>query len=150
MRTIPLALTACGTLLVAVTAHAGDASVSYAEAEAARAKAFAAMDANKDGQLTHLEIRTALEDHKSAGTSKRAAHAPHLFRKMDSNDDGVITQAEFNAGGKRRFERVDTNKDGQLDTAERKAARVEAREAKWRRAHGHPSKAQGYVPGNPQ
>jgi Ca2+-binding EF-hand superfamily protein len=150
MRFTPLSMAAMAVLFATGT-HAQDKTVSYAEAEAARAKAFSAMDANKDGQLTHLEIRTALEDRKSAGgTSKRAAHAPHLFSKMDSNDDGVITQVEFAAGGKRRFERVDTNKDGQLDTAERKAARTQARAAKWRRAHGHPAKAQGYVPGNPQ
>jgi Ca2+-binding EF-hand superfamily protein len=74
---------------------------------------FAEMDANKDGQVTRDEA-------KSAGD--------RLFAKLDLNKDGSITQAEAQEGMKalgkeraeQRFVAKDTNKDGKLSADESK------------------------------
>ncbi len=136
-------------ILTVLAAPAWAADGPSAETAAQRAEGrFAQMDANRDGVLTQREVRVALEDNKRH--AKRAAYAPKLFAKADANGDGQITKAEFIAGKRSWFEKRDSNADGQLGAAERKAARQAAREAKWRRAHGHPTKGHtGYTPGNP-
>jgi hypothetical protein len=40
----------------------------------------------------------------------------------DTNHDGQITRAEFDAAAKARFDKADANHDGQLTRAERRAA----------------------------
>ncbi len=37
-----------------------------------------------------------------------------MFKKLDTNGDGVISKAEFNAFNARHFKKLDTNKDGKL------------------------------------
>ena len=41
-----------------------------------------------------------------------------MFKKLDTNGDGVISKAEFNAFNARHFKELDTNKDGKLTLEE--------------------------------
>jgi Ca2+-binding EF-hand superfamily protein len=41
-----------------------------------------------------------------------------MFKKLDTNGDGVISKAEFNAFNARHFKDLDTNKDGKLTLEE--------------------------------
>jgi Ca2+-binding EF-hand superfamily protein len=41
-----------------------------------------------------------------------------MFKKLDTNGDGVISKSEFNAFNARRFKELDTNKDGKLTLEE--------------------------------
>lgn len=41
--------------------------------------------------------------------------------RADTNGDGKLTQAEYDAQSKERFDRMDVNGDGVLDTAELQA-----------------------------
>lgn len=41
-----------------------------------------------------------------------------MFKKLDTNGDGVISKAEFNAFNARHFKKLDTNKDGKITPEE--------------------------------
>jgi hypothetical protein len=41
-----------------------------------------------------------------------------MFKKLDTNGDGVISKAEFNAFNAKHFKELDTNKDGKLTLEE--------------------------------
>jgi Ca2+-binding EF-hand superfamily protein len=41
-----------------------------------------------------------------------------MFARLDANKDGVVTRAELDAMGSRRFEMADTNHDGWLSKGE--------------------------------
>ena len=77
------------------------------------------MDTNQDGRLSKTEVKMP----------------PARFQKLDANQDGVLTPAEFAAGKKERADKrehkghghgmwaqLDTNKDGKLTEKEATAA----------------------------
>ncbi|QYU70887.1 EF-hand domain-containing protein [Leptolyngbya sp. 15MV] len=47
-----------------------------------------------------------------------------MLRQADTNGDGAISRAEFEAAAAQRFARMDTNGDGTVSTEERRAARA--------------------------
>jgi len=64
--------------------------------------------------------------------AKRAQFRQQFFDKIDTNGDGVISRAEYQAWVDSRFEKLDTNGDGSVDANEiasspATAARVEKR-----------------------
>jgi Ca2+-binding EF-hand superfamily protein len=103
----------------------GDGSISAAElaaADAGLARArldaeFGKLDTNKDGQLSKVEFLAAAPQPSSlvAGMGKTIA-------ALDKNKDGKVTADEFRAPQLAMFDRLDTNHDGVLSDAERKAA----------------------------
>ena len=50
-----------------------------------------------------------------------------MLHGADTNHDGKITHAEYDASVKARFDAMDTNHDGQISPEERKAARQKMR-----------------------
>lgn len=96
-------------------------------------------DLNKDGKLTRAEFDKAVAD-KYAATVKGGAgmtlaefygleklrfmdREARLFKRLDKNHDGKLSEAEFAAPGERLFARLDTNKDGVLTRGELTAPR---------------------------
>lgn len=81
----------------------------------------------KKTTLTALAISIAIGGmgfSSTASAKQRGGHnGPKMpsFEKLDTNGDGVITQAEINAIGVAKFAEADTNGDGFLDAAELKA-----------------------------
>lgn len=72
------------------------------------------------------------------GKGMRGGHGGGMrggMMRMDANNDGAITLAEFEAGALERFKRQDTNNDGQVTKAEREAAR-EAMKQRWQEKRG--------------
>ena len=52
------------------------------------------------------------------------AGGPHrMLQEADTNRDGAVSRAEFNAGVQARFARLDTNRDGSLTREEMRAGR---------------------------
>lgn len=104
----------------------GDGMISKAENRAAAEARFARMDANGDGTIG--------ADERGKGKWKRGGGrrggdvtegAPGPMHggkrhgmKADTNGDGVITRAEFDASNAARFAAMDTNKDGKIDASE--------------------------------
>ncbi len=92
-----------------------DGSLSLAEMmkgkTGARAEArFNRVDSNGDGQVT-------LEEMAAMGAARGEKQVDNQFTRLDTDKDGVVSQAEFLSGDK-FFERADSNSDGVVSSEE--------------------------------
>ena len=78
-----------------------DGKLSMAEFQAARtqklAEQFASMDANRDGGLTQDEMREAVREHKHMRSARKhqAMAMREQARALDSNGDKALSRAEI-------------------------------------------------------
>jgi len=141
-----------------------DGVLNQADREAKLAEMFDMIDANHDGSISKAEF---MEHHKNmmdgpgwrgkgrdgapgdmpppppgAGMGMMMGPGAHMLHEMaekaDTNHDGTITRAEFDAAAKARFDAADTNHDGKLTAAERRAAWMQMRKEHggWRGMRG--------------
>lgn len=124
-----------------------------AEVQAKIQEHFTKVDANKDGAITRAEADAAHAAMKAEWQKKRGERRAEMFGKLDTDKNGQLSQAEFNAprgdhakgdhadrghrgghhGGKMgmgrmgggMFDRLDANKDGKVTLAEASAKRLE-------------------------
>lgn len=103
----------------------GDGRVTREEIRTARAREFVEMDADHDGSASIAEVKTWLEQQQTSG-----------FNKLDADQSGTLSQAEFVANQKGRrarlankaFKFLDGDGDGALSLAEFRAGRPAAME----------------------
>lgn len=100
----------------------GDGLISLAEAQAAMprvASNFDAIDANKDGQLTHEELRAFGQAQRGQRGSRGEG-----WKKFDADGDGKLSRAEVANAPRlsQAFDTIDADKDGFLTPAELQAA----------------------------
>jgi len=90
----------------------GNGSLSAAEVEGTRlAEHFAEIDADGDGELSKQEMKAAHE-----------ARQVERFASQDANGDGSLSESEVEGSRlARHFSRIDTNDDGQLTQEELRA-----------------------------
>ena len=67
-----------------------DGRISQAEFTAKAVERLQAADGNGDGTVT-------AEERRAAGEARRAEHMTQRFARLDTNNDGAISQAEFEA-----------------------------------------------------
>ncbi|MCL7714349.1 EF-hand domain-containing protein [Stenotrophomonas mori] len=94
---------------------------------------FDALDRDKNGQLSAEEMprwHARGGGHRGMGRGARGHGGQGFLRMMDSDGDGRVSAAEYQAF----FERMDVNKDGYIDQADREARAKERREAWFRDA----------------
>jgi hypothetical protein len=128
MKIKTLTLIAVGALALAGTASAqqqrglgradtdGDGRVSQAEFVAARTARLSEADANRDGQVTREEAQAAWQ-------ANRSERRGQMFARLDTDRNGSISEAEFEAA---RPERA--GRGGQrMQRQERRAGRAFAR-----------------------
>lgn len=104
-------------------------AVAYAKVEGGHAGGrhmmFEMLDANKDGTVTRAEATAAAEKH---------------FAEVDTNKDGVITAPERDAIRARmvdaHFKRMDADNNGQISPAEFRAGHEKMGSADGHRSHG--------------
>jgi Ca2+-binding EF-hand superfamily protein len=131
-----------------------DGVITIEEVRTARTEAFTRLDANRDGFLVREEMPTRnmaqsgdgpREMPKAPGSDRKMKHqgGGELLSRADTNNDGNVTRAEYNAawavqvaavanqGEQRReamFVRLDTNRDNAISRAEADAARAQMQE----------------------
>lgn len=112
----------------------GDGLISKAEHRAMVEARFARMDADKDGTVAAGEGRKGWgkrgEGRGGKAKAMRGGRGGGAGMMMaDTNKDGAISKAEYDAMSAQRFAKLDTNKDGKIDAAEMQAQRDKARDA---------------------
>jgi len=88
----------------------GDRLISLSEVEEKRKQIFSAMDYDRDGDVTFAE-------YERLDNTKRATLLKARFNKLDLNQDGQLSDAEY-ASYLGSFDRLDQNSDGQLSHSE--------------------------------
>ena len=110
-----------GQWLIAKYDLNGDTQITATEVSTKRESIFQYMDADSDGDMSFNEYLTL-------DSIKRQAVLKARFNKLDSNQDGYVTQSEYRSyiG---RFTAMDSNGDGNLTTQElnRNAVHTEAK-----------------------
>ena len=106
--------------------------ISQTEFDAARMQRLDAMGGDRRNGRRGMGERGMRDSgsmgHGGMGHGGMGRGTAALAAMADSNKDGAINQAEFNAMAQRRFDAVDTDKNGQITTTERVAARVMMRD----------------------
>ncbi|MFT3728289.1 MAG: hypothetical protein QM759_10750 [Terricaulis sp.] len=100
-----------------------DGNITRAEWDAARAARFTQQDANHDGQLSGDE-RPHWGDHPPppAGGPPPGGGEHHRMNP-DTNNDGNISRAEFDAQSTEMFNHLDADHNGTISAAELQAMR---------------------------
>jgi len=111
----------------------GDGMISKAENRAMVEARFARMDADKDGMAEAGEGRKGWgkrgEGRGGKAKGMRGGRGGGAGMMMaDTNKDGAISKAEFDAQSAQRFAKLDTNSDGKIDATEMQAQREKARD----------------------
>jgi Ca2+-binding EF-hand superfamily protein len=93
--------------------------ITAAELEAAQTARFATADSNTDGGLSADEIVAQIEARRAEMLDARAQR---MIEEQDANADGLLQVDELQAGPGPRpaviFAMLDTNEDGSVDQAE--------------------------------
>lgn len=98
----------------------GNGKVTDREHLTAARRMFEAMDADRDGRVNAAEMDAA----QAAVTGKPQSAKPasmsaaDKIKAIDSDGDGVLTEAEHAAGAKKMFAAMDSNHDGVLSQRE--------------------------------
>lgn len=112
-----------------------DGKIDAADREARVKERFTRLDTDGNGSLSLEEFTAGREMRGKRGEGMRDHHGKrgqgmHMMGKMaDTNNDGTITRAEFDAGVQAHFAKMDANGDGTVTVEERQAAREQMREA---------------------
>ena len=106
-----------------------DGVIDQSEFLASRDKWFADLDTNKDGFVTADELK-AFGDKMHAEWAKKHADqaasdadkvgkkrdfSERILNRVDTDKDGKISKAEFDAAGQQMFAKLDENKDGKIE-----------------------------------
>jgi Ca2+-binding EF-hand superfamily protein len=103
----------------------GDGKITEAEFMQVGEQDFLAFDANKDGSVSKKEFLDP-KPHKLTNVSAAdLAQAKKIwaqqFDQLDTDKNGVLSEAEHQKAGKRSFAHMDANKDGAITLAEMNA-----------------------------
>lgn len=95
-----------------------DNMISKAEAVAYRLRYFSTLDENQNGKVEFEEYVVANKLRSSTANTGAPVPVPDAYKEVDADKDTVLTTAEFQAVGDKRFTMLDTNKDGKISQAE--------------------------------
>ena len=103
----------------------GDGKITNADFMKIGDQDFLAFDANKDGSVSKKEFLDPKPHHLVNVSAADLAEAVKIwtrqFDQLDTDKNGVLSEAEHQKAGKRSFAHMDANKDGAITLAEMKA-----------------------------
>ncbi|HUL07971.1 MAG TPA: EF-hand domain-containing protein [Candidatus Acidoferrum sp.] len=103
-----------------------DGNITSAEFMKVGEQDFQAFDANKDGNLTKEEFLDPKPRHLGKVSDADLAQAKKVwtqqFDHLDTDKNGLLSDAEHQKAGKLSFARMDTNKDNEITLSELSAA----------------------------
>lgn len=99
-----------------------DTQVSFTEFFSSRQQRFAAMDLNKNAQVTaagyQAEYADRLDQQLAHDRDTQLQQTKVRFAAVDSDRDGLISTAEYQQSGERAFRFIDQNNDGVISAAD--------------------------------
>lgn len=92
-------------------------------------KMFARLDVNKDGKISREEFAAFREQNGKvdAAASKAGKRGQRMFERFDADKDGSLSRAEADKVLAWRFKRMDANNDGVLTLEELQAKHGKAK-----------------------
>jgi Ca2+-binding EF-hand superfamily protein len=96
-----------------------DGQVSRDELHAGIQRRFVEIDADKNGKITESEV----QQHSAEKMQERQEHGAEHLKAADKNHDGKWTKDELSRMPDGMFKKLDTNNDGVLTAAELEAGR---------------------------
>ena len=127
---------------------ANDDGVLDAEDREARAgQMFDRLDTNGDGMISRTEFETHHAERREQRAERRGEGGERMgrrggrghrggmamMRRADTDGNGAISQAEFQAAALARFDRADADNNGVVTAAEKQSARAAMRETRQQR-----------------
>lgn len=125
-----LALAAPELAQTAAPSAASPSGMSLREFQAANGdKMFARLDANKDGKISREEFAAFREQNAKvdAQATKAGKRGQRMFARFDKDKDGSLSRAEADDVLAWRFKRMDANNDGVLTLEELQAKHGKAK-----------------------
>jgi uncharacterized tellurite resistance protein B-like protein len=113
-----------------------DGAISREEMAAHRAQKFTEIDTNKDGAASTEEM---LAHHEAKRAEHRKKRGDDHHKRLDTDGNGSVTAAEFNAAPMPGFDMMDTNADGAISKQERAAAKAKIKEKRGKRGDKPPA-----------
>ncbi|MBN9490781.1 MAG: EF-hand domain-containing protein [Alphaproteobacteria bacterium] len=97
-----------------------DGAVDRDEWNAGQEARFKQLDTNGDGKLSQEELFAGSPAVRGNATpaDRQAQRRAAYFRRLDRDNDGFVSKAEFMAQANQNFARCDLNKDERIDAAE--------------------------------
>jgi Ca2+-binding EF-hand superfamily protein len=95
-----------------------DGRISASEHAAAATRMFRVMDGNRNGKVTAAEMQAAQREITGKKASKHDLSAEERIKLVDGNGDRTLTAREHAVASETMFRRMDTDKDGHLSKAE--------------------------------
>lgn len=123
-----------------------DGNVTKVEVEAFELAQITAMDTNADGKISADEMMAHHSAMMQAALEARAKDmSTKMIERLDTDKDGALSIAEMSArkGSVRMFDRLDDNSDGMISQAEMDAAQAAMDKRGGRRGDHHGSHAGG-------
>lgn len=94
----------------------GDGTISQQEFRAATEALFARLDPDGEGRISIENMAAKRDAARSGQRPERRMHRG--FARMDADDDGFISKAEFDDAHMARFNALDANGNGVIDADE--------------------------------
>ncbi|MGJ3231287.1 MAG: EF-hand domain-containing protein [Oceanicaulis sp.] len=104
----------------------GDKQVTRAELEALRAEEFAYRDRDGDGAISLIDLSPTQQRLADMAGDDEGRLGRGMLARLDENQDGRVTRAEFMNAPSPAFDRLDANADGVV-TGEEIDAALQAR-----------------------
>jgi Ca2+-binding EF-hand superfamily protein len=95
-----------------------DGFVTQGEVRESRKKRFDNLDTDNSGELSQAELEGRRRGRRAGAGRRAARRAARRFARRDKDNNGTLSFDEFSGDISRLMERADSNEDGKISRAE--------------------------------